>query len=384
MKKAQFTLIALLAASRVAFADATLNLTRGVSPLSRDVYQLHMIIFTICVIIGLIVFGVMLYSILYHRKSLGVKPAQFHTHFWLEITWTVVPMLILAVMAVPATRVLMKMNNFDQDDLTIRVTGYQWKWHYEYLEEGVSFFSTWASQGKPYLRQVDHPLVLPVHQKIRFLMTSNDVNHAWWVPDLAVKRDALPGFINEGWTVIDKPGTYYGQCAELCGIHHAYMPIVVIAVSKQGYLDWIQKQKQSNGAYVPLTQANVQVAEPLPNVVTANKAAPVVDDMKAAMLRGEKVYDSNCAVCHQPNGEGMPPTFPAINGSKIVTGPVTEHIDRVLNGKPGTAMMAFRNQLDDQSLADVITFERNAWQNHTGTWVKQEDIKAAKTLPPKG
>lgn len=227
MRSIQSTLFTLLAASGAAYADTTLNLTRGVSPISRDVYELHMTVFWICVVIGIIVFGAMFYSMYYHRKSRGAKPADFHSHPWLEIGWTIVPVIILVLMAIPATKVLLNMNNYDQEDLTIKITGYQWKWHYEYMEDGVKFFSNLstpydqihnqAPKSADYLREVDHPMVVPVHKKIRLLITSNDVNHAWWVPDLAVKRDAISGLINEAWTIINKPGIYRGQCAKLCG-----------------------------------------------------------------------------------------------------------------------------------------------------------------------
>lgn len=369
MRSVQSTLFALLAASSAVYADTTLNLTRGVSPISRDVYDLHMTVFWICVVIGVIVFGAMFYSMIYHRKSKGAVPAKFHSHPWLEITWTIVPALILFVMAIPATKVLLNMNNLEKETLTIKITGYQWKWHYEYLEDGISFFSNLstpanqlhneAPKGEHYLREVDHPIVVPIHKKVRFLVTSNDVNHSWWVPDLAIKRDALAGFINEAWTIITKPGTYRGQCAELCGINHAFMPIVVVATTEQGYKDWVAQQKG---------QATQGEAE-------TNKAWVLEDLMK----EGEQVYGRICAACHQPSGLGMPPTFPALKGSKIATGPVADHVNIVFNGKSGTAMQAFKGQLNDVELAAVITFERNAFGNSTGTLVQPIQIKALRS-----
>lgn len=366
MRSVQSTLFTLLAASSAAFADTTLNLTEGVSPISHDVYDLHMTVFWICVAIGIIVFGAMFYSMIYHRKSRGAKPAQFHSHPWLEITWTIIPIIILILMAIPATKVLLNMNNNDKEALTIKVTGYQWKWHYEYLEDGVSFFSNLstpfdqmhnqAPKGVNYLREVDHPIVVPIHKKVRFLITSNDVNHAWWVPDLGVKRDAISGFINEAWTVIDKPGTYRGQCAELCGINHAFMPIVVVATTDQGYKDWVAKQKG---------QATLGEAE-------TNKAWT----MQELMAQGEKTYGRICAACHQPQGQGLPPTFPALKGSKIATGPIEGHVEIVFNGKSGTAMQAFKGQLSDVELASVITYERNAFGNNTNTLVQPIQIKS--------
>ncbi|VVC76782.1 Cytochrome c oxidase subunit 2 [Aquicella siphonis] len=366
MRSIQSTLFTLLVASGAACADTTLNLTQGVSPISRDVYQLHMTIFWICVAIGLVVFGVMFYSMIYHRKSRGAKPANFHSHTWLEITWTIIPVIILVLMAIPATKVLMNMNNYDQEDVTIKITGYQWKWHYEYIEDGVKFFSNLATpydqmqnkapKSEYYLREVDHPLVVPVHKKIRFLITSNDVNHAWWVPDLAVKRDAIGGIINEAWAVIDKPGVYRGQCAELCGINHAFMPIVVVALSEEGYKNWVAQQKGQ------ATSGEADIAREW--------------TMKELMDKGESVYNGICAACHQPGGVGMPPTFPALKGSKIATGPVADHVNIVVNGKSGTAMQAFKNQLSDVDLAAVITYERNAFGNNTGSLVQPVQIKA--------
>ncbi len=364
----KFIFLSLLLASSAVFANSQVNLTEGVSPISHDIFELHMTIFWICVAIGIVVFGVMLYSIINHRKSLGVKPVEFHEHLALEIFWSIVPLIILAVMAVPATKVLINMYNTENEDITIKITGYQWKWHYEYLEDGVSFYSNLstpydqmfkgAPKGEHYLREVDHPIVVPIHKKIRFLVTSNDVIHSWWVPDLGIKRDAVPGFINEAWTRIEKPGTYYGQCAELCGMNHAFMPIVVIATTEDQYKDWIAEQK--GGKKVPSEDLTKQWT------------------LKELMQSGEEVYGRVCAACHQPTGVGMPPTFPALKGSKIATGPVEQHMDRVLNGKPGTAMQAFKEQLSAVELAAVITYERNAFGNNTNTLVQPIQIQAAK------
>jgi cytochrome c oxidase subunit 2 len=368
VRRVQSTLFTLLAASSSAFAETTLNLTQGVSPISHDVYELHMTILWICVIIGIFVFGAMFYAMFYHRKSRGHKAAQFHSHPLLEITWTIIPVIILVLMAIPATKVLFRMNNEEKSEITIKITGYQWKWQYEYLEDGIKFFSNLstpsdqlqnkAPKGPNYLREVDHPLVIPIHKKIRFLITSNDVNHAWWVPDFAVKRDAVSGFINEGWTKVDKPGTYRGQCAELCGINHAFMPIVVIATTEQGYKDWVAQQK----------------GEATQGEADTNKQWT----MKELMDNGEKVYNRVCSACHQPGGVGMAPTFPALKGSKIATGPIEGHVSIVTHGKSGTAMQAFISQMNDVDLASVITFERNAWGNNTNTMVQPIQIKAVR------
>ncbi|MHB1221730.1 MAG: cytochrome c oxidase subunit II [Gammaproteobacteria bacterium] len=366
MRRVQSTLFGLLAASGSVFANSNYNLTPGVSPISHDVYELHMTVLWICVVIGAIVFGAMFYAMYYHRKSRGAKAANFHSHTWLEITWTIIPCLILIAMAIPATKVLLNMNNNDQEAVTIKITGYQWKWHYEYLEDNLSFFSDLstpqdqihnkAPKGPHYLREVDHPLVLPIHQKIRFLITSNDVNHAWWVPDFGVKRDAISGIINEGWTVIDKPGTYRGQCAELCGINHSFMPIVVIALPEQAYKDWVAKQKGQ---------------------ATAGEADTNREwTLKELMAQGEQTFNKICAACHQVTGLGTPPTFPALKGSKVATGPLDKHVETVMNGVSGTAMQAFKTQLSDVELASAITYERNAWGNNTNTFVQPIQIKA--------
>ena len=366
MRSVKSTLFALLAASNAAFAETTLNLTQGVSPISHDIYELHMLVFWICVAIGVVVFGAMFYAMYHHRKSKGAKAAHFHSHPWLEITWTIIPVLILVAMAIPATKVLLNMNNNEKEEVTIKITGYQWKWHYEYIEDGIKFFSNLSTPSDQmhnlapktdnYLREVDHPLVLPIHKKIRFLITSNDVNHAWWVPDFGVKRDAISGFINEAWTNIEKPGIYYGQCAELCGVNHAFMPIVVIALSEQGYKDWVAKQKGQGTASEADTNRHWE--------------------LKELMAKGEQIYNTVCAACHQPGGVGLPPTFPALKGSKIATGPVEGHVEIVFNGKSGTAMQAFKSQLSDVELASIITYERNAFGNNTGTSVQPIQIKA--------
>ena len=378
----QFTLFNLFFASYSVHAGIEINLTPGVTPISRDIYHLHMTIFWICVAIGIIVFGTMLYSIIYHRKSRGAKAAHFHEHVWLEITWTLVPFFILIWMAILAVKVLVHMHDESQPDLSIKVTGYQWKWHYEYLDLGVKFFSqlstpsaqlrNQAPKGIYYLREVDHPLVVPIHKKIRFLITANDVIHSWWVPELGVKQDAIPGFINETWARINRPGIYRGQCAELCGILHAYMPIVVIAVPEKEFNDWLLKQKQP-AVTLPSGETASKPTSPA-EPVQVKKQVTLADSMK----QGEQVYLSACAVCHQPDGKGTPPVFPALKGGKMTTGPVAAHIDVVLHGRTGTAMQAFKDQYNDEDLAAVITYERNTFGNNTGDVVQPADIASAR------
>lgn len=360
--------IALAMSAGGAFADWEVNMPRGVTEISNTVYDLHMLIFWICVVIGIVVFGAMFYSIVKHRKSRGVQAAQFHESTTVEILWTLVPFLILVGMAIPATKTLIAMEDTSNADMTIKVTGYQWKWHYDYMDEGIDFFSNLATpraaienradKGEHYLLDVDNPIVVPVNKKIRFLVTANDVIHAFWVPDLAMKKDAIPGFVNELWTRIDEPGVYRGQCAELCGKDHGFMPIVVVAMEENEYLDWVAEQKAAREA----------------ELMASDKEWGKSD----LMARGEKIYNTNCAACHQANGEGMGSVFPAIKGSAVATGEIKGHVDLVLNGVPGTAMAAFGPQLSDVDLAAVITYQRNAFGNDTGDVIQPTDIKAAR------
>ena len=346
-----------------------LNMTRGVTEISNDVYSLHMLIFWICCIIGAVVFGAMFYAMFKHRKSKGHAAAQFHESTTVEIIWTTVPFLILIGMAIPAAKTLIAMEDNSSADMTVKITGYQWKWQYEYMDadaKGVSFFSNLATprdqienkadKGENYLLEVDNALVLPVGKKVRFLITANDVLHAWWVPDLAVKKDAIPGFINEIWTKIDEPGTYRGQCAELCGKDHGFMPIEVVALEEHKYLEWVAEQKSAGQAAA--AEADKDWGK---------------DELIA---KGEAVHNKNCAACHQTTGAGLPGVFPAITGSPIATGPIADHVNIIMNGKVGTAMQAFAGQLDDVDLAAVIAYQRNALGNSVGDFVTPQDIKA--------
>ena len=345
-------------------AEWAVNLTPGVTEVSRSVYDLHMTIFWICVAIGVVVFGVMFWSIFHHRKSRGAKAHHFHEHPLVEVAWTLVPLGILVAMAVPATATLVKMYDPSEAELDIQVTGYQWKWRYQYLDQDVDFFSNLTTpreqigneeaKGEHYLLEVDRHLVLPTDTKIRLLLTANDVIHSWWVPALAVKKDAVPGFINEAWTRIDEPGLYRGQCAELCGKDHGFMPIVVEAVPPEQFQQWLAEVK----------------AEKEAEAAAAEKSW-TLDEL---MTQGEQVYLRSCAACHLPTGTGVPPAFPALKGSPVALGDVGAHIDIVLNGKAGTAMQAFRDQLSATDLAAVITYERNAWGNSTGEAVSPGQI----------
>ncbi len=350
-------------------ADYALNMPRGVTDVSHSVYDLHMLIFYICCVIAVVVFGAMFYSMYAHRKSKGHKPADFHESTTVEIIWTFIPFVILISMAIPAAKTLIAMENTADSDVTIKITGYQWKWKYDYMDgdaAGIGFFSNLATprdqienaadKGENYLLEVDNPVVIPVGKKVRFLLTSNDVIHAWWVPDLAVKKDAVPGFINEMWTRIEEPGVYRGQCAELCGRDHGFMPIVVVALEEAKYLDWVAEQKAAKAAAG--ADANREWSAP------------------ELIAQGEKVYNTACAACHQPNGAGVPGVFPAISGSPVATGPMAAHVATVMQGKPGTAMQAFAGQLSDVDLAAVITYQRNALGNAVGDMVQPSQIKA--------
>ncbi|MEM6988325.1 MAG: cytochrome c oxidase subunit II [Pseudomonadota bacterium] len=350
-----------------------LNLPVGVTDISAEVYDLHMLIFYICCAIAVAVFGVMFYSIFYHRKSRGAKAANFHHSTAAEIIWTAIPLFILIAMAVPAAKTLIAMEDTSEADLTIKVTGFQWKWHYEYLGEGVDFYSSLHPEHNAarqtgsgvdvntlhwYLKDVDNELVLPVGRKVRFLHTAADVIHAWWVPDLAVKKDSIPGFINENWAIINEPGVYRGKCAELCGRDHGFMPVVVRAVPGEEFDAWLAKQ---------------QGAEEEAAVVQAQEDASewVMDDLVA---RGKTVYDANCVACHQGNGQGLPPTFPAITGSEIALGPIDDHISIIKKGKAGTAMAAFGGVLSDSDIAAVVTYQRNGLGNGVGDLVQPADV----------
>jgi len=366
--KPLWTLLVML--SLPASAESQLNLTKGVTEVSNRVYDLHMTIFYICCVIGVVVFGLMFISMIRHRKSKNPKPANFHENVKVEIAWTIIPLLILVGMAIPATTTLIAMEDTSDADVTIQVTGSQWKWHYKYFENDVEFFSRLATQqeqinnkfdkSENYLLEVDRPLVIPTGQKVRFLVTSDDVIHSWWVPDFAIKKDANPGFINETWTKVDEPGIYRGQCAELCGKDHGFMPVVVIAKEPAEYEKWITEIEAEQEA------ARQREQELLSMEMSKDEL----------MDLGEKVYNSTCAACHQPNGQGVNGVFPALAGSGVAVDPdgTSKHIDIVVNGVSGTAMQAFGEQLSMQELAAVITYERNAWGNDTGDLIQAADI----------
>ena len=359
------------------------NIPKGVTELSREIYGLHMLIFWVCVVIAVVVFGAMFYSVFAHRRSKHPKPADFHESTAVEIAWTVVPFAILIAMAIPAAGTLIKMDDTRNADISIKVTGYQWKWQYEYLGENVSFFSTLAADSNAarqldsgidvtkvpnYLVDVDNALVLPVGKKVRFLITANDVIHAWWVPDIAVKKDAIPGYINEMWAKIEEPGTYRGVCAELCGRDHGFMPIVVKVLPEAEYNAWLKNAKagKMEVAAAPAAAMTDAVADAKPVQVAAAEVAPVVD--------GASVYKKNCVACHQAEGQGLAPSFPALKGSKVVNGPADVHIAQTLKGK---GLMPPFNYLSDADIAAVLTYQRTSWGN-TGGAVTAAQVAAAR------
>lgn len=345
-----------------------MNMYKGVTPLSQDMYFLHMTAIYVCAGIGIIVFGAMIYALIYHRKSRGHQASTFHENLALEIIWSIIPLIILVALAVPATKILIKLDDFNESDITIKVVGYQWKWQYQYLDQGISYYSVLSTpysqilnkepKNPWYLLEVDKPVVVPINKKIRFLVTSNDVVHSWWVPELGIKRDAIPGFMHEAWARIEKPGTYRGQCAELCGINHGFMPIVVEAVSEEEFAKWVKNQPK-------VTQDTTSLAISIPNDMSRDEL----------MQLGKKQYEINCSPCHQLDGSGIPPMFPALKNSSVAVGhPIARHINMILNGVPGTAMQPYKDQLSDSEIAAIATYERNAWGNNTNDEIQPKEV----------
>ncbi|MBM3341687.1 MAG: cytochrome c oxidase subunit II [Betaproteobacteria bacterium] len=356
-----------------AFAEYKLNLQTPNTALGQTIYDLHTLVTWVCVVIFVVVFSEMFYAIYKHRKSVGHPAANFHEHFWVEVAWTILPTLILIAIAVPATKALIQMRDTSEPDMTIKVTGHQWMWGYDYLQgegEGISFVARLSTpraqiqgrepKGPNYLLETDNHVVVPTGKKVRVLVTAADVIHAWYVPALAVKQDAIPGFIRDTWFKAKAPGIYRGQCAELCGRDHGFMPIVVEVMTPTDYSAWVAKQK-----------AGMKRPEA---VAAAADKAWTLDELKA---QGDKVYAANCVACHQATGAGAPPAFPPLTGSKLAVGAKSGAIDMVLNGKPGTAMAPFKH-LSDADIAGVLTYIRNNWANKTGDMVTPAEVKAAR------
>lgn len=356
-------------------AEYTLNLMKGVTKVSHDIYDLHMLILWICVFIGIGVFGTMFYSIYHHRKSRGHQAAQFHENTTVEIIWTIIPTLILVGMAIPATKAMMELDDVQASEMSIKVTGHQWKWEYEYLDNGIHFFSSLDEASNKvrqvgsgldprsvpnYLLNVDKPLVIPTKKKIRFVFTSKDVIHSWWVPDLGWKKDTNPGFINESWTSVDEPGTYRGQCTELCGKDHGFMPIVVIAMDEPDYNVWVEQQKAAMAA----------------EAGSAGKQWTTEE----LVAKGKAVYDTNCSSCHMADGAGLPGTFPAIKASPVVTGDINAQVKLMLNGKG--MMPAFGKMLSAVDFAAVVAYTRNGLGNSVGDSIQPSAIQTLQSASP--
>jgi len=346
-----------------------LNFPVAATKIMAEIHWLHWMMLVICTVIFLGVFGVMFYSIFKHRKSKGAKSASFHESTTVEVIWTVIPLLIVIGMALPATKTVVAMKDTTNADITIKTTGYQWKWGYDYLKgegEGISFLSTLstsresinnlAPKSNTYLMEVDNEMVVPVNKKIRIITTANDVIHAWSVQAFGVKQDAIPGFVRDTWFKAEKIGTYRGQCSELCGAQHAFMPIVVRVVSDEDYSKWVEEKKKEMAALADDPSKVYTLAE--------------------QMDRGAKVYASNCAACHQANGKGAG-SFPALDGSKVVLGPKEANFQIMLNGKG--AMPKWGGVISDGDIAAVITYTRNAWGNKTGDVYQTPDLMAART-----
>ncbi len=366
-------ILALLLMPFAAIADWGLNMTQGVTPISQEIYDMHMLTLWVVTIIGILVFGVMFWSIFHHRKSKGVKPAKFSHSTTVEIIWTIIPLIIITSLAIKATKLLIKMDDTSEAQVTVKATGSQWKWKYDYLDEGLTIYSVLDEnstevsqlnsgkdpmQSENYLLDVDEPIVLPINTKIRILTTAADVIHAWWVPDLGWKRDAIPGYINDNWAVIEKPGVYRGQCAEICGKGHGYMPIVVKAVTMEEYTAWVSEKKLA------------QAAE--------KNTSEMVLTMEELMTKGESVYKAQCLACHQANGQGIKGVFPALVKSPVAVDSDKRliHIQQIILGK--NLMPAFGEQLSDVDIAAVTTYERNAWGNDTGDIVQAKEVSEAR------
>jgi cytochrome c oxidase subunit 2 len=423
--RALAALAATLPVSLAAFATYDVDILPPVTPTSHEMYDLHWGIMYVCVAIFFIVFGTMFWSIFRHRRSKGAKAAQFHENTTIEVIWTIIPFVVLIGMAYPATKTMLEMKDVSGSDMTVRITAYQWRWQYDYPQDGVSFFSNLATprdqidnydgpgaaKNDNYLLEVDRPLVVPVGKKVHLQITSSDVIHGWYVPQLGVNQYGIPGYVKDAWFLVEKPGIYRGQCSQICGKEHAYMPIVVDARPAEQYAAWVQEQKAkmpkpapqqaaANPAAPAAAQSMGESAAAAGGTAAAAKNAPAGGKMSLADLKavGEKVYNTNCAACHQPNGEGLPGTFPPIaagkpfnapaaltkhlqergffKDGKIDEGPVKEHLDIVLHGVPGTAMAPWA-QLTDEQIAGVITYERNSWGNHGGE-VQPSEVAAAR------
>ena len=391
--RAGTAIMAAMSPLTAAFAEMRVNFQEPVTGIAQDQYDLHMLVFAVIMVIGVLVFGVMIYSIIVHRKSTGRKPAQFHENLTVELIWTVIPFIIIVALAVPATRVVLELKDSSSPDLTVKVVGYQWKWSYDYLDDNVFFYSTMstpveqigplmylgdgssapaAQRGENYLLEVDNHMVVPVGAKVRVLLTAADVIHSWYVPQLGVKQDAIPGIVRDTWFQAEREGVYRGQCTELCGKNHAYMPIVVEVVSPAKYASWVADQGGgAAGVQQPVAVGDVEASAP----VAVASAGPDEWTEESVFEFGSGLYTTQCVACHQANGEGLPPTFPALNKSAIVDEDASEHIKVMLDGREGTTMASFAH-LSNEDIAALVQYERNAWDNSAGGLVMPEDVEA--------
>lgn len=392
-KTALYTVVLCLFANEVQ-AGYQFNLQTPVTPIAHQIYDLHTLILLVCLFIFVVVFGFMFYALFKHRKAAGHQAVPFHQNIRLEIMWTLIPFFILIGIAIPTTKTVLAMKNAEQSDMNIKITGHQWVWEYEYLGEGVRYISNLstprdqidnkATKGAHYLLEVDRPLVVPTRKKVRVLLTSADVIHSWWMPQFGIKQDAIPGFIHEAWFLVEKPGTYRGQCAELCGIGHGFMPIVVEALSPEQYDNWLNTQKSSVAEAANISSKTYTLAE--------------------LKTQGEKVYLSRCAACHQANGLGVAGVFPPLvdgtpfsagaevttplaergfwKNGKMVLGTKDQHLDILMNGITGTAMQAIGQQLSDVDVAAVASYERNSWGNQTGDVIQPAEVAALRKEAP--
>ena len=365
-------------------ASYDVNIPQPASPIADQIYGLHMYILWVCATIFVVVFGMMFYSIFKFRKSNGAKPdVNFHESTLIEIIWTIIPFIILIAIAVPATKTVLQMKDTSNPDMTIKVTGFQWGWRYDYNAEDFGFYSNlstpWSqigqpgtgpteAQGKDYLLEVDNPLVVPVGKRIRLLITSNDVIHGWYVPQLGINQYGIPGFIKDVWFTAEMVGTFKGQCSQICGKLHGYMPIAVVVKSEADYAKWVEESKARWSTKAPITAT----ARPVPSEDDGK-----IFTMAEAKDKGEKIYTANCVACHQANGKGMPPAFPSLAGSKVVLGPSDQQINVLLKGRTGTAMQSFA-RLSNSEIASVITFTKNSFGNSVGKVIQPADIKAAR------
>lgn len=370
--KSGLLILAVWGLTHDAWGAAAIDMREGVTDMSARIQALHHMSLWVCVVVGVVVFGAMFYTMFAHRRSRHPTPATFSESLLVEIIWTLIPVLILVGMAIPATRTLIEIEDNSDPDLTVLVTGSQWKWHYKYVESGISYYSNMSTpqeqidnlepKTENYLLEVDNALVVPAGMKVRLLLTSDDVIHSWWMPDFAVKQDAIPGFINEAWINVPVTGLYRGQCTELCGMGHGFMPIEVEVRPAEEFTAWIEEQRLANAL------AGEAAVKARAKTWTMDELLPI----------GQEVYTKHCATCHEPDGSGQGIKYPALAGSEIANGDIAGHLERVMDGLADTEMQAWAPQLSDLELAAVITFERNSFGNTMGDIIQPLTVYEAR------